>query len=101
MIKCDMGIVEFSKDDKRWLKAELSSLIRCLYKEKDFTKEEVLQCVEEAFESDEEVAKKITEHLNEINELVDVLNAINNKKHLPPEKILNALRILEKHGERD
>lgn len=101
MIKCDMGIVEYSKDDKRLLKAELSSLVRCLYKEKDFTKEEVLQCVEEAFESDEEIAKKISEHLNDINALIDVLDAIENKKQLTPEKMLNALKILAKHDKRD
>ena len=101
MIKCDIGIVKVSNDDKSWLKAELSSLVRCLYKEKDFTKEDVLQCVEKAFESDEEIAKKISEHLNDINALIDVLDAIENKKQLTPEKMLNALRILEKHGERD
>lgn len=101
MIKCDMGVVSVSNDDKRWLKAELSSLVRCLYKDKDFTKEEVLKCVEKAFESDEELEKKLTEHLNDINELIDVLDAINNKKHLPPEKLMNALRILQKHEERD
>ncbi len=101
MIKCDMGVVSVSNDDKRWLKAELASLIRCLYKDKDFTKEDVLKCVETAFESDEEIEKKLTEHLNDINELLDVLDAINNKKHLPPEKLMNALKILAKHEKRD
>lgn len=96
-----MGIVEVSNDDKRWLQAELSSLIRCLNKDKNFTKKDVLECVEEAFKSDEEIEKKITEHLNEINELIDVLDAIENKKHLTPEKMLNALKILAKHKERD
>lgn len=98
MIKCDSGIVEFSKDkSKALIAAELSTLMHALVCEEVLTKEDIKMCCEDAFKPNEEIIKEVIESLKKTNKLIDLLSLIVTFGKDDPEQIARILRDLEKN----
>lgn len=69
MIKSKKGNIKL-EGNKGIIKADLCCVMRALKEEKSFTKEEMLELVEDAYLSDEELHKKAEEAIEKLIEII-------------------------------